>query len=41
MAHDIEVHVNRMGLSGGTLIVVAIGNEVHGGWHAVLMPGET
>lgn len=30
MAHDIEVHFNRMGLSGGTLVIVAIGTEVYG-----------
>jgi hypothetical protein len=30
MAHDIEVHFNRMGPGGGTLVVVAIGAEVYG-----------
>jgi hypothetical protein len=30
MADDIEVHFNRLGLSGGTLVVVAIGTDVYG-----------
>lgn len=30
MADDIEVHFNRMGLSGGILVVVAIGTDVYG-----------
>jgi hypothetical protein len=30
MADEIEVYFNRMGLSGGTLVVVAIGTDVYG-----------
>jgi hypothetical protein len=30
MVHSIEVHFNRMGLGGRTLVVVAVGTEVYG-----------
>lgn len=30
MADEIEVHFNRAGLNGGTLVVVAIGTDVYG-----------
>jgi hypothetical protein len=30
MVDHIEVHFNRMGLGGGTLVIVAVGTEVYG-----------
>lgn len=30
MADEIEIYFNRMGLGGGTLVVVAIGSDVYG-----------
>ncbi len=30
MAHDIDVHFNRLGPTGGTLVIVAIGTDVYG-----------
>jgi hypothetical protein len=33
-SNDFEIHFNRMGRSGATLVVVAIGTDVYGATHA-------